>query len=88
MDTKQNRSVRSNIVSDMINFFPNHFFVKNCLFTCKNENPVIIQETENEANLVNAIAQVASDNDMTANEVQHLFPAILRMLKSKSQWAK
>jgi uncharacterized protein (DUF2267 family) len=43
---------------------------------------------EAEANLADAMARVAEKNGMTANDLMHLFPAVLRMLKSESRWAK
>ena len=41
-----------------------------------------------ECELVDAMAVVAEQNGFTANDLQHLFPAVLRMLKSNSVWAK
>jgi len=59
--------------------YPAHSMVSNWLFG----------ETEHdEATLANYVALVAEKNGLTANDVQHLFPAILRMLKSDSNWAK
>lgn len=43
---------------------------------------------EEEAALAHQMAVVAEKNGMTANEMQHLFPAVLRMLKSTSNWSK
>lgn len=57
---------------------PTHPMVKNWVF----------QDGEQaEALLVNAMAAVAGKNGMDANDLQHLFPAVLRMLKSKIRWA-
>lgn len=53
--------------------------VKNWLFT---------EDTEEEANLANAMAIVAEKSGMTVNALQHIFPAVLRMLKNDSDWSK
>lgn len=45
-------------------------------------------EEEAEADLVNAIAAVAKKNGLSNNDMPHVFPYILRMLKSNSIWAK
>jgi hypothetical protein len=34
------------------------------------------------------MAIVAEKNGLTANDLQHLFPAVLRMLKDTSAWSK
>lgn len=59
--------------------YPAHPMVKNWLFT---------EDTKDEALLANSMAIVAERNGLTANDVSHLFPAVLRMLKSNSQWSK
>jgi hypothetical protein len=59
--------------------FPTHNMVKHWLFT---------GDTEEEANLANAMAIVAEKSGMTVNDLQHIFPAVLRMLKNNSQWSK
>ena len=59
--------------------FPAHPMVKNWLFT---------EETEEEAMLAHHMAIVAEKNGMSANDMQYLFPAVLRMLKSQIVWAK
>jgi hypothetical protein len=46
------------------------------------------EETEEEALLAHAMALVAEKSNMSANDLQHLFPYVLRMLKSDSNWAK
>ena len=43
---------------------------------------------ENEAMLATCVARVAKTNGLSANDIQHAFPLILRMLKSKSVWAE
>lgn len=59
--------------------FPIHPSVKNWLFD---------EQTEDEAKLAHFMAVVAEKNGMGANELHHLFPAVLRMLKSDTIWAK
>lgn len=41
-----------------------------------------------EAKLADAIAEMAEKNGMSANDVAYVFPYILRMLKSDSEWSK
>ena len=45
-------------------------------------------EEEAEADLANAIAAVAKKNGLSSSDMLHVFPYILRMLKSNSIWAK
>lgn len=61
-----------------VEVFPQHSFVKNWLFT---------SDEHDEACLAHYIAKVAEKNGMSANEVHQLFPAMLRMLKSKIDWS-
>ena len=58
---------------------PNSKLVKNWVFTSKEEA---------EALLASSMALVAEKNEMSANDLMHLFPAVLRMLKSNSMWSK
>lgn len=58
---------------------PNHPMVQNWSFT---------EETEDQAVLANSLAVVAEKNGLSANDLSHLFPAILRMLKDNSNWSK
>lgn len=58
--------------------FPTHDMVKNWLFE---------EGQEEEAMLVNSLASVAEKNGLNQNDLQHLFPAILRMLRSDIEWA-
>lgn len=68
-------------------YFPTHRMVQNWMF--KPESYTHDSESaEKEANLADALAYVAEDNGLTVNDLQHLFPAILRMLKSNSAWTK
>lgn len=59
--------------------YPTHPMVKNWMFT---------KEEFEEATLAQAMAQVAEKNGITGNHLQHLFPAVLRMLKSDIDWSK
>ncbi len=59
--------------------FPVHPMVQHWMFT---------EDTEAEAMLAHQMAVVAEKNGMTANDLQHIFPAVLRMLKNDSAWAK
>jgi hypothetical protein len=46
------------------------------------------KQAKAECELADAMANVAELNGLSANDLQHLFPAVLRMLKSNSPWAK
>jgi hypothetical protein len=59
--------------------FPAHPIVSNWLFT---------EDTEDEAILANAMAVIAEKGGMNANDLHHLFPAVLRMLKNNTEWSK
>lgn len=59
--------------------FPANKMISNWLFT---------DSTEEEAVLANSMAIVAEKSGMNANDLQHLFPAVLRMLKNESNWSK
>lgn len=59
--------------------FPAHSMVSNWLFT---------EETKEEAKLANAMAAVAEKSGMSVNDLSHIFPAVLRMLKNNSEWSK
>ena len=58
--------------------YPAHPMVKNWRFE---------DGQEAEAKLCHAMAVVAEKNGMSGNDLMHLFPASLRMLKSESKWA-
>jgi uncharacterized protein (DUF2267 family) len=64
---------------------PKHKFIKNWAFndSCKDES-----YNEKEANLADAMARIAEANGMNVNDMHHSLPAVLRMLKSDSNWAK
>jgi hypothetical protein len=62
-----------------VEVYPLHEFVHNWKFE---------ESEEAEAELAHAIAVVAEKNGVGRNEVMHLFPGILRMLKSNIQWSK
>ena len=59
--------------------YPANWMVKNWLFQ---------EDEKDEATLAHAMAIVAEKNGMSSNDLQHLFPAVLRMLKSDIDWAK
>ena len=63
----------------VLEIYPAHPMVKNWLFT---------EDTKDEALLANSMAMVAEKNGMSGNDLIHLFPAVLRMLKGKSQLSK
>ena len=76
---KEHQVLNYNYRKGVKEVFPAHDMVKNWLFT---------EDTEYEANLANAMAMVAEKNGMDANDMQHLFPAVWRMLKNDSAWSK
>ena len=45
------------------------------------------QDEEDEAVLAVALAKVGEKNGLTVNDLQHIFPCVLRMLKSDSSWS-
>lgn len=59
--------------------FPAHNMVKNWCFT---------EDTKDEATLAHFMAVIAEKSGMTVNDLQHIFPAVLRMLKNDSVWVK
>jgi hypothetical protein len=75
-------------------YTPKHPSVKNCVFEYNpNEDREDSQYSKDwdakcDAELLDAIATVGERNGQNANDFMHLFPAILRMLKSNSYWAK
>jgi hypothetical protein len=58
-------------------YTPNNERVNNLMFSIPEE-----------ANLADAVSRVGLDNGLTHNDIQHVMPFILRMLKSNSEWAK
>ena len=65
---------------------PIHHFVKQWLFQYENIQDEVIAMKE--ANLADAIARVAHGNGLSVNDVHKIFPLVLRMLKSNSEWTK
>jgi hypothetical protein len=59
--------------------YPANNLVKNWLFK---------EDEEDEATLANSLAKVAEKNGLSTNDLQHLFPYVLRMLKSEINWSK
>lgn len=75
---------------NIIEIYPTHDFVKNWCFRCETDKKVIYPESteiQDEALLAEMVARVASKNGLSANDVTHIYPAILRMLKSEIAWA-
>lgn len=62
----------------ILEVFPAHEMVRNWVFT---------EAEEDEALLAHYMAAVAEKNGLSANDMMHLFPAVLRMLKSDITWA-
>ena len=58
---------------------PTHHLVDNWVFD---------EQDEDEALFAQFMAVIAEKNDISTNELSHIYPAILRMLKNKSEWAK
>lgn len=67
---------------------PFHQFVGNWAFPCNAADSTNEEAAATEANLADAIARVAELNGLSNNDVMHIFPLVLRMLKSKSDWTK
>lgn len=59
--------------------FPAHPFAKHMLFR---------DGEEVEATLANACAVLAEKNGLSRNDFQHMFPLLLRMFKSQSEWTQ
>ena len=59
--------------------FPTHTFVKNWLFK---------DNEEDDALLAYYMAKIAQKNGLNKNDISHIFPLVMRMLKSSSDWAK
>lgn len=59
--------------------FPAHWMNNSWLFK---------EDEKDEASLAFFIAKVAEKNGMSANDIHHMFPYILRMLKSDIDWSK
>lgn len=79
LQAKNKEALRYKYSKGVANVFPTHWMVENWLFT---------EDTEEEATLANAMAVVAEKSGMDANNLSHLFPAVLRMLKNDSAWSK
>jgi len=59
--------------------FPAHPFVENWLFS---------DDEEDEANLAYFMAKIAQKNGLSKNDMLHIFPLVMRMLESNSDWTK
>ena len=62
--------------------YPKHENVNNWEF-----DPTISEEVC-QANLANALACLGQFTGVDENQLSHLFPAILRMMKAKGKWSK
>lgn len=62
--------------------------INNWLFPFEDENSPEAVTAATEAHLADAVARVGTSNGMEKGEIQSAFTAILRILKSKSEWAK
>lgn len=58
---------------------PVNEFVKNWMFT---------EDEHDEATLAHCMGKIAKKNGLSANDMIHLYPYVLRMLKSDIDWAK
>jgi hypothetical protein len=58
---------------------PTHPMISNWAFT---------EDTADEAALAHYMAVVGEKNGIGVNDLQHIFPAVLRMLKNTSAWSK
>lgn len=67
-------------------YSPNHHFVKSWVFPYENANEELTAIKE--ANLADALARVGEANGLSNNDIHQMFPLIMRMLKSNSEWAK
>lgn len=63
----------------IIKLHPTHKMIKHFVFEMNEENELC---------LAHFMAKVAEKSGMRSNDLQHLFPAVLRMLKSESSWSK
>lgn len=63
-----------------VDCYPMHNFAHHWTFDAKTE--------QEEALLANCMAKVAEKNGLNTNDLVGMFPLVLRMLKSKSNWAK
>ena len=81
-----------NYTRDALKISPVHRFVSNFCFGVKRVGKYPpqseVDKNDNDANLADAIARVAEQNGLSANDVMHIFPLVMRMLKSDSAWAK
>jgi len=63
----------------VLEIHPAHELVTSWAFT---------ESERDEAILAQAIAVVANKNGLSANDISHIFPSILRILKSEIPWSK
>lgn len=75
---RREQSIRYEYLKDDTYIYPNHPMVENWRFK---------KDQEVEAEFCNSMAELAEKNGISTNDFMHLFSAVLRMLKSESQWA-
>lgn len=71
--------VNKTFKSGKLEMFPTNEHVKNWVFQ---------ENEEDEAHLCEFMARVGAKNGLNQNDFMKLFPGVLRMLKSNSEWAK
>lgn len=54
-----------------------HYFIENMVFE---------KQEDDEQMLANYIAKIGEKNGLSCNDIRHIFPLVLRMLKSQSKW--
>lgn len=52
------------------------------------KNWVFKEDEHDEATLAHFMGKIAKKNGLSANDMMHLYPYVLRMLKSDIEWAK
>lgn len=55
-----------------------HYFIEKMVFE---------EQEADEQMLANYIAIIGEKNGLSCNDIRHIFPLILRMLKSQSNWS-
>lgn len=86
----QSNTKIARITSETVQISPLHDFCKSWVFEHPNDVNAGKEEeiADLEANLADAVCRVAELNGLSINDAMHIFPFILRMLKSNSRWAK
>lgn len=79
MQNNYSEFIKTKFSNGDMELFPTHPMIRNWRFE---------EGEESELMLVTTMAEVAEKNGMSANDLQHIFPAVLRMLKSDIPWSK